>query len=187
MKFSQDGIEFVNEFWHVVTLVTLGGIASMGADFEHFTWWSIVSFALYGSLYVINYQRHFFWTFMTIQVLVIAGVIIMGATSCDVFEQAFQDNGAVVYILGNFLMHYLPSVVALLLADKSYIFCGLQDSLRQIWSAYGFFLVWNLLHDPWRVYGCNLPHELGSIGMIGVVLLLCTISFFLNNDNLNIY
>ena len=103
----------LDEVWHVLALVTFGGIASMGADFEHFTWWSITSFALYATLHAIDYHRYFFWTFQTIQILVITGVIIMGATNCDVFEQAFEDNGAVVYILGNFLMHYFPSVVAL--------------------------------------------------------------------------
>ena len=174
---------FIEEGWHLSTLLTFGGIASMGADFEHFTWWSIASFSLYGSLYAIDYQRHFFWTFMTVQILVISGVIIMGATSCDVFEQAFEDNGSLVYIFGNFLMHYLPSVVAYALADKSYIVCGFQTSLRQIWAAYGFFLVWNILHDPWRVYGCNLPHELGGIGMVGIVFLVSVISFFVHRDS----
>lgn len=165
--------------WRIVTTLVIAAIGSMGADFEHFTWWSIAWWAVYGTLEEFGYGRFAFWFFETVQILVIAGVVIMGATDCTVFEEAFRKVGPTNYIIGNFLMHYLPSLVALGLASPQHIRCGEQRAQVQIWAAFGLFMIWHHLRDPWVVYGCSLPHTLGVSGMLLVTLAISISSSFL--------
>lgn len=73
-----------------------------GADFEHFTWWSLASFAVYSQLAVAGYDAPFFWLFQCLQLQVVFAVLLMAFVDCDVFETAFDENGALVYIVGNF-------------------------------------------------------------------------------------
>lgn len=158
--------------WRLLTTLTVGAIAAGGSDFEHFTWWSIAWWAIYGMLEELDLGRTVFWLFMTLQVLVILGVVIMGQTDCDVFEDAFQSLGTQNYIVGNFAMHYLPSLTALGLCDKEHVYCGFDNATTQIWSAFGVFLIWHHLKDPWDVYGCSLPHSLGVVGMLIITCML---------------
>jgi hypothetical protein len=73
-----------------------------GADFQHFTWWSLASFAVYSQLAVAGYDVPFFWLFQCLQLQVVFAVLLMAFVDCDVFETAFDNNGALVYIVGNF-------------------------------------------------------------------------------------
>ena len=166
--------------WRVLTLTIVGAISALGADFEHFTWWSIAWWAIYGMFEEVELSEFVFWLFTSLQILVIAGVIIMGATDCDVFEKAFESLGAVDYILGNFVMHYLPSITVLASAGKKHIFCGVDSATVQVWTAFGFFLIWHHLKDPWDVYGCSLPHSLGVGGMLILTVTINFIAFRLN-------
>lgn len=158
--------------WRLLTTLIVSAIAAAGADFQHFTWWSIAWWALYGMLEEVDLGPTMFWLFMSLQILVITGVVIMGATDCDVFEEAFESLGATGYIVGNFAMHYLPSLTALALADERHLFCGGDSATKQIWAAFGLFLIWHHLKDPWDVYGCSLPHTLGVTGMLIITLSL---------------
>jgi hypothetical protein len=54
--------------WRIITTLVVAAIGSQGADFEHFTWWSIAWWAIYGMLEELGYGKSFFWFFMTIQV-----------------------------------------------------------------------------------------------------------------------
>jgi hypothetical protein len=166
--------------WRILTTAIVAAIAALGADFEHFTWWSIAWWAFYGMFEEIDLSYSVFWLFQSVQILVISGVIIMGATDCGVFEEAFQSLGAVDYIAGNFVMHYLPSLTVLASAGKEHIFCGVDKATIQVWSAYGLFLIWHHLKDPWDVYGCSLPHSLGVAGMLIITVAVNFLAYRLN-------
>lgn len=165
--------------WRITTAVVVAAIGSLGADFEHFTWWAIAWWAIFGMLEELGYGRYAFWFFQTIQLLVISGVVIMGAMACTVFSDAYRRVGPVKFILGNFVMHYLPSLEAYALSTREHIECGEHRAMVQIWAALGVFLIWHHLRDPWAVYGCSLPHSLGITGMLLVTLAIQVTSTFL--------
>jgi hypothetical protein len=104
----------------------------------------------------------------------------MGATDCTVFEEAFQKVGPTTYIIGNFAMHYLPSLVAFSMAGREHVRCGEPKAFVQIWAAFGMFLIWHHLRDPWSVYGCSLPHSLGVSGMMLITLALSITAQFVS-------
>jgi hypothetical protein len=165
--------------WRVVTCATIAVIASTGAEFEHFTWWSIASLAFYGTLASVGIEVKYFWVALTIQIMVIGGVNVMGVTDCDVFETAFQSLGPTYYIIGNFIMHYLPSLIIVATASRKHVLCGEDVALKQIMVAFGIFLIWHHLWDPWAVYGCSLPHSLGLSGMLLLSLILSIIAMYI--------
>ena len=158
--------------WRVISTTIVAALAALKADFAHFTWWSIALWGIYGLLEEFSLGKKIFWFFESIQILVIAGVVIMGADDCSVFEEAFADLGPTAYIAGNFAMHYLPSLVVLGFATDKHIFCGETAALTQVWTAFGLFLIWHHLKDPWDVYGCSLPHALGVMGMLVMTIAL---------------
>ncbi len=165
--------------WRITTIVVVAAIGSLGADFEHFTWWSIAWWAIYGMLEELGFGKHVFWFFQTIQLLVIAGVVIMGAMACTVFADAYNKVGAPRFIVGNFLMHYMASLEVYALSTREHIECGEHKAMVQIWAALGVFLIWHHLRDPWAVYGCSLPHSLGITGMLLMTLVIQIASTFL--------
>lgn len=156
--------------WRVVTLLTIATIGSALSDFEHFTWWSIAWFAIYGTMEQVDLARHAFWFITTVFVVVISGVVLMGQRDCRVFADAYETLGPTRYIIGNFVMHYLPSLIVIALAPNDYILCGEYSVWMQIWTAFATFLIWYQLRDPWAIYGCSLPHEIGPLGMLIIIM-----------------
>jgi len=166
----------IKNVWRVITIVVFAFVGSSGSDFAHFTWWSIGWLGIYGMLEEVDLGVRFFWFYMMIQIMVLFGVVIMGASECEVFEDAFEDNGPVVYIAGNFVMHYLPMLIVFGLCTTEHIFVEAEDGVRQILCAYGFFIVWHFFKDATEVYGCSLP---SAIGLFGMALLTFTASICL--------
>ena len=121
-------------------LLCYATIAAISTEFqlEHFTWWSLATTAVwsfFNGFYPVTGATYFF-LFFSIQLAVVAGVIIMGLGDCKVFYDAHKLHGSTNYIFGNYVrnifvcfsakrlltptqaMHYLPSVAGVLLVDK---------------------------------------------------------------------
>lgn len=137
----------------------LVAVAVMG-DFTHFTWWAISTYvAFLGSRLCGLAQRT--WVFcLCVQIIVIAGVVGMSATACDTLVDAAHDNGPVVYVVGNFAMHYWPAIG--ILARRP---TGRPASHEaQAWSAAMLFLVYATIKRPNSVYGCPVPYDGTVVG-----------------------
>lgn len=165
--------------WRLITCLVFAAIGSSGADFEHYTWWSIAWFGIYGTMEELGIGKNYFWFVMSMQLGVIVGTNVMGGVDCDVFEKAFESLGATKFILGNFAMHYLPSLVIVATASPRHVYCGENSAMTQIWCAYGLFLIWHHLRDPWAIYGCSLPHALGISGMLLLSSILSVLALYL--------
>ena len=91
---------------------------------------------------------------MIIQLLVISGVGAMSLTKCDVLQNAAEDNGAVVYVFGNFALHYWPFVGVILRATTPRAYAN------QATVAVQTFLVYCAVKKPNNVYGCPMPYNI---------------------------
>ena len=128
------------------------------SDWSHFTWWSIATTAIYAfflAFYPITAATYFFF-FLSLQIAVIAGTVVMGFFKCDVFETAFDKNGAGTYIGGNFLMHFVPTLAAVLLVDTNEVVLNTSNTIFSTSAlGLGVYLVWEFFRDPLVIYGCN--------------------------------
>lgn len=154
--------------WTCVFYSGLVSIVDGGPNAQHYTWISIGMFTMYAFAEMLGYGKHYFWFVMSVQLHVIPSVMIMSFDDCDVFEDAFHQNGEAVYITGNFAMHYAPSVVIYAMATRQHIFCGVQKAARQIWVSFAIYLAWYYFESPWDVYGCRLPAVLGLLGSLSL-------------------
>lgn len=145
------------------------------ADYTHFTWWSITSVATYASLGVINAETRLYWFALSIQLNVIAGVITMSIVKCTLLCKTHADIGDAVYIIGNFLVHFLPFILIVWLRQGDELQHLREETAKGgILSGYVLFLMYNGVMDAVSVYGCGFNHAYVILGaaMLTAVLFL---------------
>lgn len=123
-------------------------------DYTHFTWWSLNSFAIYSILGAIGIEHWFFYLFLSTQFTVIAGVVVMSFMKCDLLNEANNANGNFVYIIGNFFMHYLPSVIAIYLKSTKQPPSTINEG--NIFLGCGLFILYTSIYTPNTIYGCAI-------------------------------
>ena len=90
----------------------------------------------------------------------VVGVLVMSSIDCDVFHKAYE-NGWWLYTIGNFMMHFFPSLLILILAYQLD-----TDPTRTFLSfviGYAIYSDWEYFHNPIDVYECSVPHEIRLI------------------------
>lgn len=143
--------------WTVVNIVTTVGIAAYSADWDHFTWWYQATFCTVALLAIVGLDAYLFFFFQGLSLQVISAVILMSIVDCTVFEEAYKKLYSPQYLSGDFAMHYAPSLIALALVDTKTLCVDPVQVRAQIWCSLAVFLNWAFFHNPWEVYGCNLP------------------------------
>ena len=96
------GAEFC--FWSVV----LGMPDKIGPQSRHMTWWGISILAAYLFCVAVGARQLLQTTQSVVAGAVIIGTWAMSFAKCDVLETAFDHVGPLVYVLGNFALHYYP-------------------------------------------------------------------------------
>ena len=88
-----------------VALVEIG-------TFLHFTYWAIASLALSDLILLASTERylHIEKAAATIAILVSCAVPVLSIINCKLFKQSLADNGILQYTVGNFALHYWPSL-----------------------------------------------------------------------------
>lgn len=155
----------------LLTHLTFIAIAVGGANFEHLTWVSVLLFAFMTMSRAIGLDIRFFWAYMTLQSIVLAGVATGSFSDCTVFEDAFDTYGAATYIFFNYAIHYFPSNAQYALATRRHISPGIESVGVQCSIGMGTALVWFHFEDPMETYGCTLPSTIGVTGL-GVMALI---------------
>lgn len=158
--------------WGYIFHAVTAGVAAFGPNFHHFTWVSLAAVGVYAALGCIGVEHHYFWTIVTIEVIVILGVTLMSQLKCAVFEEAYAENGALMFITGNFVMHYLPLLIVLGLTKRPKT---LVNNTAQVWTALALFMGWYYYDKPMQVYGCRLAE---AIDISGVVLTCACVQVF---------
>lgn len=176
-------LRMTNGFHVVLSYVVLGAIINGSHSWQHFSWVSIGLFGVYETAEMINLGRHFYWLVMTCQLQVIFSVIVMAYSNCDVFEDAYRKSGPILYTIGNFSMHYLPSLIMKKQATPEHIHCGNEKCVQQVGLAFGFYLVWYFFEDPILVYGCTLPSVFGVFGALAIDVCVLVVSLLSQRHN----
>lgn len=63
------------------------------------------------------------------------------------FEDTFNEVTIATYIIGDFAMHYFPSLVALALVNPSKLSTEPSQVVAQIWLGFALFLTWDYFHS----------------------------------------
>lgn len=159
IKISEHNIAFLEVF-------ALGPIIFVSPDidsrFTHFTWWGISFFVLLSasifaeSLLDIPLSCYIRITIFIIEFVILIAVIVMSHMQCSLLTDAYNDVGPVIYIAGNFAMHYYPCLrILVTLGSTPYI-----NILLQTLNAGFIILIYAFIFHPQQVYGCPMPSEL---------------------------
>lgn len=141
-------------------------------NFTHFTWWSITSFATYTACCGLGIEHHFYWMFLSIQLNVIAGVLVMSFYGCDMLINTLNDVGGFTYLIGNFIMHYAPFLVAVAYSKISKNAYIQKHAFSSVLGGYGFFNIYNSFFSATHVYGCSFDDRYVIVGSAALTLLL---------------
>jgi len=144
-------------------------------ELSHFTWWAVLSLIAsdIAVFFHIDSDRGHVLA-ATVSVCVSITVMFFSTQECNVFRNALAAYGPVTYTLGNFALHYWPS---LRLVPRA---VGVARSWRY-GDAACLITLYTLLHQPVHVYKCPavLPHEAFVIGSgVGSVLIEAAMSCF---------
>ena len=152
----------------ITTLFVLSG------DLTHFTWFSILLFDLYCVLAILGLARVNFYWFVTVQTIVILGVILMSIQGCHLLRNTLSDVGGVVYFIGNFSMHYVPFLVALALSDATLLEKSMTtNDVADILLGLGIFTLYLGLYKASDVYGCTIGDSVTVLVSLLVVVGMC--------------
>lgn len=125
-------------------------VADLRAREAHLTWWGIAGLGLFDYARAIGYGDSTCVVILALQVCVVAGVWIMSATSCDLLVDTYDDVGPGLYAVGNFAMHYWPSLRVLLYRPSTIV-----EPYRQVTIAVGVVAIYLATSNPKSIYGCD--------------------------------
>ena len=175
----------VNDYEKYVAILELAVIFSIYAagiaSYDHYTWWSLALVWLYifaialsawfePRIVSVHEVRKEFWLAPFLSAfIVVLGVIIMSALPCSLLSELYHENGPLVYTGGNFVVHYYPLLRMVLFAPIK------LKSEKPVTFVLHLILVYTLLFDPNKIYGCTLlSRSLTTILLAGIPFLLLT-------------
>lgn len=135
------------------------------ADMTHFTWWAIASLIVSDVLVESNLHCvHVNVLAGSIAVLVSLAVAGLSVVRCSLFQGALDDLGAPVYALGNFAVHYWPSLRLVVRICTSEV----PAKLHLTTVPAQVLLLYTALNNPTVEYRCppNLSHVTFVVGSL---------------------
>lgn len=132
-------------------IVLVGLLLAGAADFNYFTWWGILIMegALIAERAPLDQKTaervHTFW--LCISVSIALGVAGLSLFECSMLQNMAVATGPQVYSVGNFILHYWPSIRAVSLMPTT---APGPITLDAATVATVFVMVF----DPAAVYGC---------------------------------
>lgn len=140
--------------------------------FTHFTWWAITSLALSDFVYIVSRKSylHIEKASASIAFIVSCTVLVLSLSRCLLFSDALAEHGTFIYIVGNFALHYFPSLRLLYrlwtLHSKTsseayqspFFFAGFKQLIGSLTLIpVQLLLLYCMLNDPSVQYQCPLP------------------------------
>lgn len=145
----------------------VGGV--LQGDLTHFTWWNILIFLVWCMLG--PYRKGIELTTLILNFTVILVVVIMSLSGCTMLQNAYSDFGPEEYGIGNFIVHYVPSLVIIWFGDHDLT----SEQLQQQGILAAAFLALYLSYDTFTdVYGCDLPEQAAELFVLVILLLAYT-------------
>lgn len=117
---------------------------------SHLTWWGLVALAIFDYATVWRMQDSVYASVLCVQACVVLGVWFMSASECSLLADAQAEVGDGVYAIGNFAMHYWPSLRVLLHRPAKPV-----PWARQAVVSAGLVAIYLFVVTPKFVYGCD--------------------------------
>lgn len=166
--------------WAVYAALAVANVVASSLYFDplYFTWWSFQVFLfllVLGSLNLLTTNVAWFCFFNAVFVTI--GVFTMSALRSedgnDMLSQTAEESGLVSYAFQTYAVHYLPTVVAAIVAP----FPG-RDDLEELTGALlcaiTFFVAYLSFHSPEEVYGVPVTPEIAfgsGVGFAAIVFI----------------
>ena len=134
----------------------------------HLTWQNIVAQAVWLFSYIRKVDSYVWLTCILLNVVVLIGVWFMSAAKCDLLQNSLDDVGGLTYLIGNFILHYYPSL-RLISTPPTH----LVRPARQVVVAIAVVALYCATNDPKVVYGCAvwLARESVCLGFTALILI----------------
>lgn len=138
-------------------------------DVSHFTWWAVISLVVsdvtcMSNITTVHTAMHYRANvmFATIATMVSLTVVVLSWMECTLFVSALADNGTLLYISGNFVLHYWPSLRLLVRVLE----CPHKRTITA--DAACLITLYNVVNNPSEVYGCtavlpNWPFPIAAV------------------------
>jgi hypothetical protein len=107
----------------------------------------------------------------------------MSCIECQLFQNTESDTGKNIYFFGNFALHYMPLLVAVMLTGltKTGILTkDLDRDIVDILSAAGYFFIYVGLYNPCDVYACTWSKQWIIYGVMLVIVCMCSLRWVLH-------
>ena len=135
-------------------------------NLTHFTWWNILIFCIWCLLG--EHRKDIELTSLLLNFTVVLVVVVMSFSECEMINDAYRDLGPGMYGVGNFLVHYFPSLILVWFGEHK---LEKEHMQRQGILAAGL-LSFYLTHDDFTVvYGCSIPEQAAELFTLFVLLL----------------
>ena len=138
-------------FWWFVVVAIAAATLLLG-NLTHFTWWATIQYYGYALLEVYDLGHRYSVAYITQALLIIAGIVTMSFFECTVLTEAADEYGG-LYILLNFLLHYLPVLTVIHLPPKLPVANYTEQTALGI-ALFAFYVSVISAED---IYGCNIP------------------------------
>ena len=153
-------------------IIIFGAAVFMNAELSHFTWWAVLSLLASDVAIVLGlHSDRANVLAATVSACVSITVMFFSTQQCGMFNKALTAYGPVTYTLGNFALHYWPS---LRLVPRAV-------STPRSWK-YGdaacLITLYTLTQQPGHVYKCSdrIPHAgfviASIVGSVAIELIL---------------
>ncbi|MGB0548853.1 MAG: hypothetical protein ACPGR8_06925 [Limisphaerales bacterium] len=116
----------------------------------HLTWWGLVALAAFDYARAVGLADSVVGVVLSLQLCVVVGVWFMSAAKCDLLTNSYRDVGPSTYAVGNFAMHYWPSLRVVLYRPVK-----VWSWQHQLTITCGIISVYLATTDPRTVYGCD--------------------------------
>jgi hypothetical protein len=156
--------------------IVLGGLLLVAAaDFNYFTWWGMLLMVMAQITEQLPVERstfervHTLW--LCVSMTVSLAMPVMSWLGCTMLANTCTVNGPELYTIGNFLLHYWPSIRAVSMMP-------LSTPTRITLDAATVSTVFVLVFDPTDTYGCTKLsrwHFMVGAGAVGALMEVCSI------------
>jgi hypothetical protein len=142
---------------------------------RHLTWWGVVAYGVYLWARARDQQDTVWLTVLLLHVVIISGVWFMSLSRCDLLEDALDEVGPILYLVGNFVLHYYPFLRLI-----SYHPRHIVQPLRQITVTVSIIVAYASTTSARKVYGCQswLSPLVVVTSFTGVIALFFTASLW---------
>jgi len=154
--------------WAGAAALTAGATVLFG-HLSHFTWWGVLEFYLLCLLNAAGCGDRFILAYVFQAVLIIVGVAMMSASGCFLLRAAAAE-WSIAYLPLNFLVHFVPSLVAIAFAPRT---APVMPAAQIVFGGLTF-VIYAATRDGPHTYGCHVTPGVAPLAVLATTVgMLC--------------